>query len=877
MRGHRPGETISPAAHGAGVSGCPDEAFDARSAFAVRSATMGASRIALPLGLLAGLLALAALLLSAPRAAAQDNAVAAASVGEVRQIGFAGFYEPTGWIPMRVRITPPPMDAGAAAAATFRLRVHQRDLDGDRVIFERSIALVAGLGPQEFWTYFQLEPTGGDLQPAQDLRVVLADEDGRELGQLSTGRRAPLPLRGGAAVTGGSGAMPPERLVLVVGDANTGGGSFPGNREITADDTVITGLAGLTAAAPISPAELPDRAIGYDAVHAVVWQNADPSTLLEGTGDQMRALRAYVRQGGRLIVTHRSDWQSLGPILDMLPVTPLGVYDLPDITPLRSLGLNRPNGSSGMGSAEPYEEALGPFRFILATPKPNAFVESWLGSAVLPAETLERNATLLSNDRSPLLARGPYGLGCVSWLATDLGNPNVAGQPNLRTEGWASIWATLLDVGDVPILAPNDANRQRYDRTQARDFGPAYVAGTRLAGKSVALVTVALIFFIGYWLLAGPGLYFYLTTRKKAHLSWFLFGGVAAIAALLTVGLTRAILRGPPELRHISVERSGPDAPRLVMADMGLYIPRDGVQDLLVDAAGPDFATPTLSAFVPPADPLGLGLRTNPITYTVPLDPPQDDAASAVLQVPYRSTLKKLAARWPGPTQPGVTGTARLTPDSIFPSGMLTNTSGRDLRNVHAVYKSLRGGRVQTFILYVPRWPAGQGLELDKVLETENGRAGNPLRKKQGRSGPPGDQPLWGRLDLNWVAYWYGDSLLHAAMNQVPVYDDYDRPNGFSPIVLSLFSMLPPMENVAGSSTNRATVLLRRGAAEWDASAAVTAGNLLVIGEADDQPLPLPLSVNNRPVTGKGRVIGQYVVPLDRSAMAETATDDDAE
>src|SRR5690606_27821562 len=56
---------------------------------------------------------------------------------------------------------------------------------------------------------------------------------------------------------------------------------------------------------------------------------------------------------------------------------------------------------------------------------------------------------------------------------------------------------------------------------------------------------------------------------------------------------------------------------------------------------------------------------------------------------------------------------------------------------------------------------------------------------------------------------------------------------------------------------------------QLDVSAAVLAGNMVVIAEAEEVPLPLPLKVDGDEVEGAGRTIYQIVVPLDRSAVAD--------
>src|SRR5690606_12985108 len=135
------------------------------------------------------------------------------------------------------------------------------------------------------------------------------------------------------------------------------------------------------------------------------------------------------------------------------------------------------------------------------------------------------------------------------------------GLPNARAEGWVHIWSAVLGTGDRPVLMPDERQRADHATREYVDLGDALGQGVRLAGKSVALVTVAMIFFIIYWLIAGPGLHFYLASKNKAGWSWSLFGAAAVGATLVILGVVRLVLRGPPELKHISIVRQGRMAP----------------------------------------------------------------------------------------------------------------------------------------------------------------------------------------------------------------------------------------------------------------------------------------------------------------------------
>jgi hypothetical protein len=783
-------------------------------------------------------------------AAAQE---AANNVGSVTEVGIGGFYDPFGWVPYRVNV-----EAPGGVAGNYRLRVSLQDLDGDNVRFERPVSLAAG-SRRTFWGYFKLPPQNPSLIPEEDLRVTLTDDDGNDLARLDVQARPPDSTRSDDRRT------IPARVILLVG--GEGGGFYPGNGELTGINSGdLLGITALNTPIGVRPEDLPDQAIGYDAVHTVVWQDGDPTRLLDGGGERMDALLTWIAQGGRLVVTHRSDWQALEPIFSLLPVTPIDAVDLADAAPLGELPLT----GVTLSDRERFTTVSGPVRFILSVAKDDAVVE----------ETFT-----LGDTGHPLLARRGYGFGSVTWLATDLANRNLLGRRPDVTVGWTAIWARLLDVGDTPVIDPDERDDERYDANQARLLATLPQNDVQLSGRGAALVTLVVLFFIGYWLLAGPGVFFFLKHKKKASLSWWAFGVIAAGAALLTIGLTNLVLRGPAELKHVSVLRVGPVAPSVVFSDLGLYIPRDGPQTIgfgetggrdATDEVGPTQRGPasaSLTGLIPPNRGGPLGARTSPVSYRIDLS----DGDS--IDVPYRSSLKKFEARFSGPVKPAIEGQPVLRGRARFPEGLLVNTSGYDLTRVHIVYKQFSVGRPEYLVLYVPQWRDGGTIGSLAAMFNPQNAADRPnlvAWRAAARAGPPGDEPVQGRLSIDWAGqYWYLFSGVRQALTNTAGFDDWSRENRISPMLLSLHDLLPPMTNNAGRVD--AVRMLAGGADEWDVSAAVSAGRLVIIGEARESDVPMPLTVEGRPVEGDGTTIVQVVLPMTRIPAAPDETDDEVE
>src|SRR5207248_10575119 len=111
------------------------------------------------------------------------------------------------------------------------------------------------------------------------------------------------------------------------------------------------------------------------------------------------------------------------------------------------------------------------------------------------------------------------------------------------------------------------------------DIGHSLLGAMELSSKSRALVSIAVVFFIAYWVVAGPGVYFYLLTKSRPQLSWFLFAFSALVATMLTVLVVKLVVRGSPELAHVTVSRTAPGAHPICLSRFDLYILCDGEQD----------------------------------------------------------------------------------------------------------------------------------------------------------------------------------------------------------------------------------------------------------------------------------------------------------
>lgn len=823
-----------------------------------------------------GILVLLLLAPAVPRAGAQP-------VGEVESLGFNNVYRPGCWTPMVVKVRP-----NAAPTGTYLIQVKQRDLDNDVAVFTRPITLTGaaqgGGRDQRFWMYFIPQPVnkglpdtraGATLKDFQELiEVYLCDEDGKQLTQLPI----TAPIESVDAPSGVMESVRGTRLLLAVNDGN----SRPAWDEYRAgleQGGRLLGVLENLLLMPVRPRELPENPLAYEAVDTVVWFDADPAILQGDGGLRLRALEAWVRQGGHLVICQSPNWQPTLAFGDLLPVQLEGTATRADPEPLRSIALG---SRRAVPRAASWNGLPGPFRLALATPREGALVDVWM--EIPPTADAP-------GGRRPYLVRRGYGCGAVTWVAQDLGDPAIT---LAAKTGWVNVWDRVLDLRNDPAVgeAINEDDERLYSAAGGVDLGPWLNTGLESKTRVGLFIALAVVFFILYWLVAGPGVFFFLLGRRQTHLSWFAFAAVALAATLVTVGVVRLVLRGPPSVNHLSLVRgtSRGDA-GLVLARFGLYIPRDGTQTVELapaegdagrgartDIGGGTGAVSAMAAL--PMHPFHLRGEigtAGKLSYAVPVAD-ITDAAPARLDVPYRSTLKQFQAWQGGPPAGRIEGFATIDPNVRGDiGGTLTNGTGDDLRDVYVAYKVQRGTRSEDWLLYFPEWKAGVSIDLARERQA---MAINQLIGGTDTASVPGNnRTLFGQVGTDWFEYWQRDMRGLTQLGEA----FWDDPLGRTPRalpMLTLFDRLPPIRVQQGTATGRFE-LLRRGARHLDLSPALAAGGVVVMATAQEpggaaSPLPIGLKVEGDAVAGAGKTVYQFVVPTVRTP-ADVEADADAD
>jgi hypothetical protein len=625
-----------------------------------------------------------------------------------------------------------------------------------------------------------------------------------------------------------------------------------------------------------------------------------------------------------MVVSQQVERFKIEAFADLLPVYlknaagdwAVEMRDKTDLEPITSLAQSH-TFQLQRDQAKAWGKVTGPFKVAAVRAREDAVVEEWIDWA--------NNG----KDVTPWLARHAVGAGSVAWVAQDLGNRAITGT---SSSGWPYVWDRVLGerndrmrIGSE-ILVTNDApsyvqpNRERFAAQTTIDLGSAMLRGMEHEGRAGGLVFLAGVFFIGYWVVAGPVAYLVLAGKKRTELSWTIFAVCAMGATLLTVGVVRLVLRGEPEVHHVSLVRMLGEAPAedgtprsraIVTSRIGLYIPRDGLQQVALLDNDKDAVSYVTPYSIHPQHQAGSTDFPAYLEYEIPVrDTPLADAVS--IGVPYRSTLKKLGARWVGHVSGGIEvkpGDAANRPhlvatdkkiqpppgpDGKAPpaislgtiNGVLVNRTGVDLANVYFVfnYPQTESSPDADVILYYPEWAQGKALDIGYEFnnrETANlpvpntnsqiGLTATPTDGKKRAIRGTINSPS-GQASNDWATWWYGGLKASSVSDQ---FDDSRGDYIRSFPMLSLFDRIRPQENTSGINgfnSDRVEVV-RRAAREFDLSGLVASGQLVILatggkpGAIASSPLPFPMEVQGDRVTGSGTTFYQFALPLARNEL----------
>lgn len=430
------------------------------------------------------------------------QAQAASLIAMNASVGFEGHFRDNMWTPVLVSL-----ENNGSRSFTGEIVIRPERSRG----VTNPVSTPVSLAPdaqQVFTVYVSLQTT------AEVVRVELLSDDGLIAAEVESSV---------------SLALPHERLYVRVSDGL--------GRPVDLSAAVSSGQSALEADWFIS--NLPDRAIGLEAVDLMLITNSDTGQL---TPSQRDAIRNWVFGGGHLIVTGGSRWEE----------TAAGVSGLLPFVPSDSELSSDFGDLSGLAGSSTVPTSI---------------------NAVIARGTLAENSLVLASSEAgePLAARHTMGYGLVDYLSFD-----PASQPFLVWDGMKSIWFSLVSSRDVrPGWSYGFLNlRQGYNAVEI-------LPGVTALPEALAMVG----FLLFYVVLIGPVNYFILSRLGRREFAWF---SIPALIVLFTIiaWVTGFNLRGTEVvLSRLSVVESWPNTDvSHVRQLIGLLSPRRANYDL----AAPD-------------------------------------------------------------------------------------------------------------------------------------------------------------------------------------------------------------------------------------------------------------------------------------------------
>ncbi|MBE2269957.1 MAG: hypothetical protein IAE80_17095 [Anaerolinea sp.] len=351
------------------------------------------------------------------------------------EAGFDGYFRDGGWLPISVRLT----NAGDGVSGRLVVRPETSG-SGIANTYSTPITLPRG-GDQTAILYITARSF------ATQIRVELIDDAGVVVAQTTTSARS---------------IQPQDRLHVVVTESALGAVDL---------SAIKTGIFSAFQA-NWSVAQIPDNAAALDAVDLVLFTEVDTGALSEA---QRTAIRAWVMNGGHLVVTGGANWQANSAgLIDLLPLVP--------------------DSSVVVGGLAPLAEWL------------NLPADDLGDDTVVSTGTLIEAANTLVFGGTPLIARRSLGSGTVDYLTM---SPTDA-----PLRGWTN-------AGDLWFALATSTRPQTTWSNGVVDWDSATRASEILPGYDpLPDILPLLAFLVGYIGLIGPINYVVLTRINRREWAW---------------------------------------------------------------------------------------------------------------------------------------------------------------------------------------------------------------------------------------------------------------------------------------------------------------------------------------------------------------------
>jgi hypothetical protein len=791
------------------------------------------------------------------------------------------------------------------------------DADGEIVAFGRPVTLTPGR-PTTLWLYAPL-PASFEADSVTVLEVLeLRDDEPRD--ELASMRFSPRNARLAAQYLD-----PHKALIAVIGRDSVGvedysapsttNGEPPGAME----DTRIINIA--------TPEDLPDRWFPLQGIEAIIWSaDAAPTQLRL---DPANALRDYVQRGGHLVIILPQAGNPWGwgavenpanrrtELDDLLPRTEPRLEQgvpLQDLLPIISKSRYLPRAPT----TKPIEFPMDMRVFAQLQVKPE---EPELGDALAAASKLAQPGAAITDAQPtpapprqlfdniskpwrPLIAlpdgrviaiQRTYGHGRITLVGLNVGYRQLqsVGLPHADVL-WNRILGRRCDTPRNEDLSEMEAKRmlaQRSPQLINLASGELMEIPIRMAGEAAQAVLLSVLLFGVYWLAAGLVGYAVLKHYRQQQHAWLVFLATAGLFTLVAWGSVRVIRGTDVAIRHITFldhvaepqteGRTSDHQLQKAVSWFSVYMPNYGRQRITIEPF--EDQSNLLLSWHPPhkqrierfpnVDRYRVDIARKPADYAVP--------SRATAKQFYANYLGPVSAEWGGMLSADPNDPIRVDPaqpDRLL--GTISHNLPGNLRNVRVMWVNDRrigprryapasdgsGNEDPWFRLLESgdMLNAGMFWKLDGPLEP--GRAYQLAEiLKSGASAARLDSnidrtyigPILDRMDD------YSSAVTGAAgptaQNQ-PLFRD----------MLSIFQGLTPPDYIESDprspKTIRSLLVHREIGRELDLSGWFNRPAVIIMGELEDSPSPLPVTVNGQSPDSRGLTVVRWIYPLDFAA-----------
>ncbi len=427
----------------------------------------------------------------------------------LERVGFQGRFKVGQPTPLTVVVE-------TTAACKLELAIETSDPEGHRAVWTDEFEIsAAGTHPLSMlFTPGRLETT---LRP----RVAVKSQDGEETSSM--------PVLAGDGLAAQLTQQALTQSVLLVATLGDPGGLT--EQQVSTGDPnepdLPEGRVPISVAALNDPSELlVSQGAGQDAAFTnASGLEALDTLVISGQYEmeevQSEAIRTWVTLGGHLIVAVGQDLESYqnSPLAKWLSEESAGenqLYKLAGVTTFRNLSTLE--HFAGKNAAPISINPQNPVK----------------GVRIEPGKNTE---SLLSVLSGPLVVRGPYGFGTVTFIGLSLNEEPVKSWKSLPSVIRELLW-DAKGRANAPVKSQN--NQLAY--SGITEFATQLHAALQLFRPVDRLSTWTVIGFLAVYLLIIGPLDYFLVHRifKRPRLTWLTFPILVALAAVIGVGISRA-------------------------------------------------------------------------------------------------------------------------------------------------------------------------------------------------------------------------------------------------------------------------------------------------------------------------------------------------